>query len=348
MRILSIDGGGIRGIIPGQVLIALEKQLQQLSGKPDMRIADAFDMIAGTSTGGILTCLYLCPDAGTGKPRFSAADAVNLYLQHGDNIFDVSVFKEITSLGGLAGAKYSAAHLEQVLRDYLGDLKLSELLRPCLITAYDITRRAAKFFNSADVPELGPARDFYARDVARATSAAPTYFEPANITAFDRAVYPLVDGGMFANNPTMCACVEAFGFDPELAVSDLKVLSLGTGAADAAYHYSEAKKWGKVQWAIPALEILMSSGSETVDYQMKTLFASAGRPEQYLRLQLDLADFPDVDGAMDNASEENMQALADAGQTLATQADAEIARFAKSLLALPNSGKASAVQVRAP
>src|SRR3954471_2747681 len=106
MRILSIDGGGIRGIIPGQVLVALEQKLQRLSGKPELRIADAFDLIAGTSTGGILTCLYLCPDEKTGKPKFTAAAAVDLYLQNGDNIFDVSVWKALGSVGGIADEKY--------------------------------------------------------------------------------------------------------------------------------------------------------------------------------------------------------------------------------------------------
>jgi patatin-like phospholipase/acyl hydrolase len=104
MRILSIDGGGIRGIIPGQVLVSLEQKLQQLSGDPNRRIAEAFDMVAGTSTGGILTCLYLYPDAN-GKPKFSAADAVDLYLLNGGDIFDVSIFKSIASLGGLTDDK---------------------------------------------------------------------------------------------------------------------------------------------------------------------------------------------------------------------------------------------------
>src|SRR5207249_9528820 len=92
MRILSIDGGGIRGIIPGQVLVALEAKIQEVTGDPNKRIADVFDMIAGTSTGGILTCLYLCPGQNGNRPRFSATDAVNLYLQNGDDIFDVSLF----------------------------------------------------------------------------------------------------------------------------------------------------------------------------------------------------------------------------------------------------------------
>lgn len=333
IRILSIDGGGIRGIIPGQVLVALEQKLQKLSNNPGLRIADCFDIIAGTSTGGILTCMYLCPDATKKKSRFSATEAVDLYLQYGDIIFDVSVFRSIVSVGGLAEEKYSADHLEKILLEYFGDLKLSELLKPCLVTAYDITRRQAKFFNQADVGEQGAGRDFYVRDVARATSAAPTYFAPANIVAFDRKVYPLVDGGVFANNPAMCACVEAFGYDPELTVQDLKVLSLGTGSSDQSYHYTETKDWGKVQWALPILDILMSGAAETVDYQMKALFTTADCPDQYLRLQVDLADFPDVDNAMDNASEDNMQALEAAGQALAAQSDKQLSAFATSLLA---------------
>ena len=332
MRILSIDGGGIRGIIPGQVLVALEEKLKQLSGDSNMRIADAFDLIAGTSTGGILTCLYLCPGPKRRRPRFSAADAVNLYLQNGDDIFDVSFFQRVASGGGILEEKYSAEPLERVLRTYFGDLKLSQLLKPCLITSYDITRRQARFFNSTDVAEEGDAREFYVRDIARATSAAPTYFEPANIRAFDMSVYPLIDGGIFANNPALCAFVEAFKLKANLNIGKMKVLSLGTGAAEKAYHYTEARGWGKLGWALPALDIMMSGVAETVDFQLRTLFTAAKRPLQYLRLQLNLADFPNVDSAMDNASEGNMRALEAAGKKLAELADVELTRFAKLLL----------------
>lgn len=331
MNILSLDGGGIRGIIPGMVLVALEQKLQQIKQNPNLRLADVFDLIAGTSTGGILTCLYLCPDMqNPPRPRFSAQEAVKLYLENGDDIFDVSFFKKISSAGGLTDEKYSADALEKVLKSYLGDLKLSQLLKPCLITAYDINRRKAKFFNSADVAQDGPARDFYVRDVARATSAAPTYFEPANITAMDRGVHPLVDGGVFANNPAMCACVEAFGKNASLKVSDLKVLSLGTGTSDKPYEYTVAKSWGKLGWVGPVLDIMMSGVSDTVDYQLKMLFNSANVPAQYLRLQADLTDHP-VDSAMDNASEKNLRALEKAGQALAASKDAELTAFANLL-----------------
>lgn len=341
MRILSIDGGGIRGIIPGHVLIALEDKLQKFSNNPNLRIADAFDLIAGTSTGGILTCLYLCPDlpGHPDRPKFSAKEAVDLYLEHGDDIFNVSFFRRIGSIGGLAEEKYSADTLEAVLKTYLGDLKLSQLVKPCLITSYDINRREARFFDSADITrkKLGDAKDFCLRDVARATSAAPTYFEPANISSLAGKMYPLVDGGVFANNPAMCACVEAFSLDPTLDVTNLYVLSLGTGEADKPYHYSEAKNWGKLGWVGPVLDIMMSGVSQTVDYQLKMMFQSANCARQYLRLQLDLREYnsqnsAQVDGAMDNASESNMCALERAGQTLAKANDPKLTAFVEALL----------------
>ena len=146
-RILSIDGGGIRGIIPAGILIALEEKLQQGAGNEDARIADYFDLIAGTSTGGILACVYLCPSPDQpARPRFDASDALGLYFERGDEIFDIPLWHKIRSGAGLFDERYPAAGLEEALDDYLGELKLSALLKPCLITAYDIRRRRAHFF----------------------------------------------------------------------------------------------------------------------------------------------------------------------------------------------------------
>ena len=140
-RVLSIDGGGIRGILPGQILVKLENILQKKTDNDQACIADYFDLLAGTSTGGILICLYLCPDdpeASKPRPRFSAKEAVELYLERGDEIFDVSLWQKVKSAGGLTDEKYSADELEEALEDYLQDLWLSDLLKPCLVTAYDI------------------------------------------------------------------------------------------------------------------------------------------------------------------------------------------------------------------
>ncbi|PSB02869.1 patatin, partial [filamentous cyanobacterium Phorm 46] len=176
-RILSIDGGGIRGIIPAQVGVSIELKLQQKSGNPDAKIADYFDLIAGTSAGGILTCIYLFPDAeNPSRPRWSAQDAVNFSIKSGRDVFQSSFWQTLKSLDGLVDEKYPSERLEKFLLENFRDAKLSELLKPCLISSYDIERRKAHFFNQIDAKK-SPAEEYFIRDIARATSAAPSYFE---------------------------------------------------------------------------------------------------------------------------------------------------------------------------
>lgn len=314
-RILSIDGGGIRGIIPGQILVNLEEKLKEKTGKLEARIADYFDLIAGTSTGGILTCLYLCPDEREpDKPRFSARDAVGLYLERGDEIFDVSIWQRITSIGGVVDEKYSAEELEEALKDYFKDLKLSQLLGPCLITAYDIKRRNSYFFNQMDAI-AHEKNDFLVRDITRATSAAPTFFQAARIKSETNIPYPLIDGGVFANNPALCAYAEARNkFEIKPTAKDMVILSLGTGDIKKPYTYNEAKDWGLIEWVKPLIDILMSGVSETVDYQLRQIFNSVDRENQYLRINEKLIHAnPD----MDDASQENLDALKEDGTEMA-------------------------------
>jgi patatin-like phospholipase/acyl hydrolase len=261
---------------------------------------------------------------------YSAQDAVNLYMTHGAAIFDVGLFARLESLGGIAEEKYSAAPLESLLLQYLGGTKLSQLLKPCLITSYDIERREAVFFNSQDIP--AGEEDFLARDVARATSAAPTFFPPAHITSSTSDTYALVDGGVFCNNPSLAACVEAFGYNDNLNIRDMTVLSLGTGSSDKSYPYEEARNWGGIKWLSPMLDIMMAGVSESTDYQLAAMFKSAKCSSQYLRIQCDLSKFLGVDSAMDNASLGNLKGLQDAGQVLAKDNDAKLEAFADMLL----------------
>ncbi|MGB7892408.1 MAG: patatin-like phospholipase family protein, partial [Microcoleus sp.] len=204
-RILSIDGGGIRGIIPAQILVSVESKLQQKSGNPDARIADYFDLIAGTSAGGILTCIYLCPDAeNPSRPLWAAQDAVNFSIKSGRDVFQTSFWQKVRSLDGLRDEKYPSDPLEKLFWENFRDYKLSELLKPCLISSYDIERRKAHFFDQIDAKKC-PAEDYFIRDIARATTAAPSYFEVTKIYSFSNECYALIDGGVFANNPALCA-----------------------------------------------------------------------------------------------------------------------------------------------
>ncbi len=334
-RILSIDGGGIRGIIPGQILVSLEEKLKKLDNNPNGRIADYFDLIAGTSTGGILTCIYLCPDKKDPKrPRFSAAEAVDLYLERGDEIFDVTFWQKLKSAGGVLDEKYSADELEEALMDYMQDLKLSELLKPCLVTSYDIKRRKGHFFTQHTAAKKD-AENFYVRDVARATSAAPTYFEVSRIKSFGNEYYPLIDGGVFVNNPTLCAYAEArkLKFDAKRnkpTAKEMAILSIGTGKIDKPYYYKKAKDWGMVEWLKPLIDIMMSGVAETVDYQLRQIYDAVGTPNQYLRLSPALHN---AKPSMDDATHENLMALKEAGSLNAKEVDKDLTDFAKLLIA---------------
>lgn len=308
MRILSIDGGGIRGILPGMLLVALEKKLQDKEKKPTARIADYFDLVAGTSTGAILCSAYVCPDA-TGTPKFSAQEAVNFYLQDGDEIFDVGIWKNITSLGGVSDEKYSATELERVLKTAFGDTKLSELLKPTCFVAYDVSSRLPVIFKQHSA--VAKKRDFLVRDVLRATSAAPTYFEAARIYSLPPLPqkYVLVDGGVVANDPALCAYSEAIKFSNVAGIKDMIIVSLGTGKKLQGYSYSEVKDWGPFGWAKPAIDIALEGGPQMTAYYLQQI-ASTVKNAKYYRLQPELYD---ADPTLDNASRENLERLHNAG-----------------------------------
>jgi uncharacterized protein len=331
VRILSIDGGGIRGIIPGQVLVALEEKLKKHSKDPEARIGDYFDFIAGTSTGGILSCLYLCPGAN-GKPQFSAADAVHLYTQYGKDIFQLSFWEKIKSVGGLLEEKYASSKLEKYLLQYFGEIKLDQLLKPCLITSFKINENGQPFFfTTHDAIKKGAPYNFYVRDVCRATSAAPTYFETAYIKAMDGKAYPLIDGGVFANNPSMCAYAEVRASLGGARAADMYIVSLSTGTTGVDISYAKAKKWGAVGWVKPLIDVMMTGVSQTTDYELKQMFHAVGKPENYHRIEP--PKLTPEEAGMDNVSEKNIQNLIKIGESTALKFDAQLEEIARVVCA---------------
>jgi patatin-like phospholipase/acyl hydrolase len=315
VKVLTIDGGGIRGIIPAVILDCIEKELQRKSGNPHACLADYFDLIAGTSTGGILTCFYLLPAVSTNglHSKYPASEAITLYAEHGKDIFKPKANKLFRGISNLFSEKYSEEYLEKILLDVMGDVCLSQTRKNALVTAYDITNRKAVLFSSTGAKRY-VHRDYYLRDVARATSAAPTYFKLATVHALGGAAAYLIDGAMFAADPTLCAVVEAnksvFDTCAQPKFSDMYIVSIGTGKEIKKYDYKKAQKWGIIQWAVPVLNILMSAASEVGSYQVRQLFDVAGCSENYVRLEPGLNKAaPD----MDDASKNNIDKLKDAG-----------------------------------
>jgi patatin-like phospholipase/acyl hydrolase len=309
-RILSIDGGGIRGILPARLLAELERR----SGR---RAAELFDLIAGTSTGGILAC-------GIAR-RIDAASLGDLYAAHGGEIFSRSMSHMVATAGGVLGAKYDPAPLEAMLRQVLGDAWLAAVEKPHLLvpsyaialprpTAIDGTTarslRAPLFFKSwkanggaLDAGERADAFDFPLWQVARATSAAPTYFPPADIESRSGERYAMIDGGVFANNPSLCALASARRLFPE--AERFLLVSLGTGAAEAPIDARKAREWGDVEWLRPILAVLVDGAVDTVCYIADRLLGG-----DHQRFEAAIADAPDApDAAFDEASAGNIHRL---------------------------------------
>jgi patatin-like phospholipase/acyl hydrolase len=339
IRILSVDGGGIRGVLPGTILAQLEKILQRLS-KSERKLGDYFDMIAGTSTGGILACIYLMP-GDDGKAKYSAQDAVDLYIKNGHAIFDRTTAQKLSSVAGILHQKYSQDELYKLLTTYFGDVTLDKLIKPSLITSYNISDRNAIFFTSADA-RTDDIYNFYVRDVARATSAAPTYFSPAHIESMNKQIFSLVDGGMFANNPALCAYAEArkLNFsklfnDPQRkdkpTAADMLIVSMGTGSVKKRYRYDDFKHAGEIKWLEPVIDILMSGNSETVAYQLTQMYLTLEPENQknYYRLEPGLKE---ACSEMDEATPENINNLYQAGLTFVRENLGMLEDIAKKIL----------------
>lgn len=293
-KILSIDGGGIRGVIPATIL----QYIEETKGKP---IAEMFDLLVGTSTGGILAAGLAVQKSKSKKvPKFEAVELLNLYVEQGAKIFERSLWDGITSGGSLLEEKYSAKNLEKLLKQYFGDATLTDVVKPVMITSYDIEARAPYMFKTSRASE-NPGRNHLLRDVCRATSAAPTYFEPA-LTPTASGKGPkraLVDGGVFMNNPAAPALVEVlsenFG-----TLDEILLVSLGTGENTRAIPYKEAKDWGKLGWVTKVIDIMMDGQADTSDFQCRQLLEKQGSSSnpRYFRFdtKLDIA-LDDIDAA---------------------------------------------------
>jgi uncharacterized protein len=252
--------------------------LERTTGQP---VSQLFDLIAGTSTGGILALGLTRPNEA-GEPAYSAEDMAELYEQEAENIFSSNLWHRFRSLGTLGDQKYPSSGIDEVLQRYFGQTRLSEALTSLVVPSYEIERRIPFFFKSA-AAAARPTHDFPMWQVARAASAAPTYFEPARIDAARAGDYwALIDGGVFANNPAACALVEARTQFP--GADNYLVCSVGTGAMPRGIHYNEARNWGLARWAKPVLDVVLDSVSETVDYQLHQMLP----PANYYRFQTSL------------------------------------------------------------
>lgn len=229
--------------------------------------------------------------------KYTAEDLTDLYAKRGGEIFDRSFWRGVSSAGGLLDEKYGHQALVKLLKEYIGTRKFNEAFLPTLISSYDIERRKPYFFKSWN--DSAPQWPMW--QVGRATSAAPTFFEPTNPINFRAGIegHALVYGGVFVNNPALCAYAEARKIFPD--ADEIFVVSLGTGELTREIPYRDAKDWGLAGWALPILSVVFDGVSDAVDYQLQQILE-----DDFQRFQCKLKIASDD---LDNASAANIEAL---------------------------------------
>lgn len=281
VKILSIDGGGIRGIIPAMIVAEIERRI----GKP---VSQLFDLIAGTSTGGILGVCLTAPKED-GSPKFSGKDMVELYKRDGPNIFSNTLWHRLRSAGAAIDAKYPAGGSEEVFQRHLGSLSLNQALTELLVPTYELEMGAPFFFKRHEAL-ADPSKNFSLKQVVLSTIAAPTFFKPYVIESKDFTLLKhlvFIDGSVIANNPAMCAYVEGKRIFPD--AKEYLVVSLGTGKYEASSLYDLTSGWGAAQWLTLLIRLFMSGSVDVIDHQMRSLIETSGDPlNHYYRLQVPL------------------------------------------------------------
>jgi uncharacterized protein len=278
--ILSIDAGGVRGIIPATILAEVEARTAQ-------PISNLFDFLVGTSAGGMVVLALNRPVIpGCSHPSSSATEVAGLFYEWGNRALGNKLLKTNQPI------EESGNDIEDLFREFFGDARLSDSIKPTLVTAFDLTTGQPVFLNSAEAARK-VGSDVLMWQAARATTAVSTHFSPLRLSLsdapFGRARETcLIDGSLFASNPATCALAEARSLFP--GEDDYLLISLGCGEA------SQQKKRRRI------FDFYLSAQSACVDYQMRAFLPR----QRYIRIQPDLA--PGCD-RIDDTSEQNLRAL---------------------------------------
>ena len=224
-KILCLDGGGVRGIYPAYIL-------QRIENDYNAKIIDIFDMVVGTSTGAII--------AGAIAADYPITDIVKIFENKSEQIFKKIPF----SFKGFIKSRYDKESLTDILGLSLGTKKLDEAKIKLIITATDIGNGKTHIFKSYPSPELSRDAEATIAEAILSSCSAPTYFDPETI---GEAEYKLADGGLWANNPSLLALIEALQLSHNL--EEIKIFSIGTGTNNITYNISTiaGKKWGLIK-----------------------------------------------------------------------------------------------------
>ena len=270
--ILSLDGGGMRGVIPATMLGHIESLFHELG---DHRpLYSHFDLIAGTSTGGLIALALSNPNEVSLEPK----EIVNLYLDHGPSIFPKgSPLLPLNVLGQLFSQKYDDLSFNTLLEELFGETPLSETLTPTMLVTYDYTNNRPHILSSYATPKT------LMRQAARATSAAPTYFAPTTVYDEGSATdISLIDGGVVANNPVLYAYREAKKLYPD--AKRFHILSLSTAGVIPVKRDPNKVLNGVIGWLDPSRGTPIYKVYATSQMQTSDEIANAIDDLEYVRI----------------------------------------------------------------
>ncbi len=316
--VLSLDGGGVRGLIPLTIL----REIEAKTGKP---ISQLFDLIIGNSTGGILA-LCLSAQKNNNQPRYSAEDVLNLYTTRTPKIFEKSFFRPLYTGLGLWAPRYDRSNLDRVLQEFFGDLHLSQVVTHVIVTSYSLTQDVPSIWTSYRAKK-DVNFNVLMSDAAGASSAAPTYFAPKVMTFQDGSTTSEVDGGIYANDPEALAVTEALIQNPDLKPEQIFILSLGTGQPKLKLPGQTLSNKGILGWLtqINLIDLMINANNQLAELEIK-----AYPLLQRHRIQLDLDS---KYCAMDNVSLDNLQSLVKLGEDYLHKSQDEITEICNFLVA---------------
>ena len=290
--ILSIDGGGLRGIIPVLILKHIEQKVQASNGDA-RKLVTYFNLVSGTSTGGLIACgLSLGDQQDTGSTRYDLSYIESIYKTKGNIIFPykgrIREWWRNLQVSNLFSPQFSKDGLEKVLSEVFGENKISNCIRPILVPSYNVLTNEPVYFSTRKAYQNNNL-NFKLSDVCRATSAGPTYL-PAHEISLSPSKMICVDGGVFQNNPTVSALVEIMKYpevympDEKVSLDDVFILSIGTGRYNQPIASKKALSGGRLNWIAPIIDISMWGNSQAVDIHVSEVLKFTGKKSQYLRI----------------------------------------------------------------
>ena len=272
--VLSIDGGGVRGIVAARIL-------QEIETRTGKHIHELFDLIIGNSTGGILALGLAMPDAvRQGKAKYTAQEFVKFYQEKSATIFPQNIFYQLLVGWGLWGPKYSRGPLDKLLKAYMGDAMLGETLVPVAVTSYSLDHAAPHLWTTRRA-SAGPENDYFIRDVAGATSAAPIYFAPKIIQRYDGTLIREADGGIWANNPEIIAITELQAMqNAPIEPKDVFLVSIASHIEKAPYHrLPDLQRSGLIGWVLSAdlISLMIDADVAWAETAISTIYPNSNR-----------------------------------------------------------------------